>query len=139
MSKVMITKGAFTGMIGTAKPSGAVGPVNNRVFLIIVSFDGGSVEVPLDAIRDLDAEITRMEEMIADIDHGIASHYHDHPHLGWTVRRDRGGVALSRLKDIRARAWCEYSALRTLAGRPLPITASAHFLVVSGRDHWLCG
>lgn len=53
MWNVVITKGAFTGRTGVAVPSRAIGPTNNRTFLVTVTLDDGSgiMELPIDAIR----------------------------------------------------------------------------------------
>lgn len=53
MMTVTITKGAHAGKTGTAVPSRAIGPINNRTFLVLVTFDDGSgfCEFPLDAIK----------------------------------------------------------------------------------------
>jgi hypothetical protein len=53
--KVMITKGAMTGKTGTAVPIRAIGPINNRTFLVLITFDDGSgfYEVPTDAIKSI--------------------------------------------------------------------------------------
>jgi len=53
MMRVTVIKGAFAGKTGTAVPAGAIGPVNNRTFLVRVTLDDGSgvIELPLDAVR----------------------------------------------------------------------------------------
>lgn len=53
MMRVTVTKGATTGKTGTAIPHGAIGPINNRTFLVLVTFDDGSgiYELPIDAVR----------------------------------------------------------------------------------------
>ncbi len=53
MMKVTVIRGAMTGKTGTAVPSRAIGPTNNRTFLVLVTFDDGSgvYELPLDAIK----------------------------------------------------------------------------------------
>lgn len=52
MMNVTITKGSFAGRTGTAVPSRAIGPINNRTFLVLVTIIGvGIMEYPLDAIK----------------------------------------------------------------------------------------
>lgn len=53
MMKVTVTKGAFTGKTGVAYPAGAIGPVNNRTFIVRITLDDGSgvIELPLDAVK----------------------------------------------------------------------------------------
>lgn len=53
MMRVTVTKGAMTGKTGTAVPSRAIGPIGNRTFLVLVTFDDGSgiYELPLDAVK----------------------------------------------------------------------------------------
>ena len=52
--KVMITKGAFAGKTGTAVPSRAIGPINNRIFLVLVTIISvGIMEYPIDAITEV--------------------------------------------------------------------------------------
>lgn len=52
MMNVIIVKGAHTGRRGIAHPSRAIGPTNNRTFLVLVHFDNGDcIEFPLDAIN----------------------------------------------------------------------------------------
>ncbi len=54
MTKVTITKGAFAGYTGTAVPSRAIGPINNRTFLVLITIVGvGVMEYSLDAIREV--------------------------------------------------------------------------------------
>jgi hypothetical protein len=55
MSNVVIAKGAFAGKTGVAVPSRAIGPVDARTFLVVVTLDDGSgfMELPLDATASL--------------------------------------------------------------------------------------
>ncbi len=55
MWRVIVTKGAMIGKTGTANPSRAIGPINNRTFLVIVTFDDGSgfYELPVDAVNTI--------------------------------------------------------------------------------------
>ncbi len=49
---VTITKGAFAGKTGIAVPSRAIGPINNRTLLVLVTIIGvGIMEYPLDAVK----------------------------------------------------------------------------------------
>lgn len=53
MKNVTITKGVYTGKTGDAVPAGAIGPINNRTFIVRVTLHDGSgqVELPLDVIK----------------------------------------------------------------------------------------
>jgi hypothetical protein len=51
---VKIIKGAFAGMFGTAIPARAVGPLDARVFLVLVTIVGvGTLEYPVDAVEEV--------------------------------------------------------------------------------------
>ncbi|HEU5088192.1 MAG TPA: hypothetical protein VFT99_12130 [Roseiflexaceae bacterium] len=123
MHNVIITNGAFAGRTGIARPNGAIGQVDARVFLVVVTFDDGCfVELPISAVADY-TPVTAAQNELDSVDRQIAACYHCHPHLGEVVIAGRER-ALRDLKQRRFVAIRNLAAQRSMAGAPLSVSGA---------------
>ncbi len=123
MGNVTIIKGAFAGRTGYARPSRAIGPVNARVFLVIVTLeDGCFMELPIEAVEVCDP-VLEAQTAVEVLDRQIAACFQTHPRLGDVVVAGQERH-LRTLKQQRHEAVRTLAARRSAAGLPLLVSGA---------------